>query len=167
MKQDYFPDDVKDLLSIFYTHKVQYVIVGGDAVIYYGFARLTGDTDIFYSSEIKNIKRLFKALRDFWNGQIPGIENEEELRKPGIVIQFGVPPNRIDLINQIEGVTFEEVWMNRIEEKIRHKDTDVPVYIIGVDELISNKKSIRRPKDREDLKYLLKLKTHTQSRNRQ
>jgi len=166
MKQDYFSDDVKDLLSMFNTHNVQYVIVGGDAVIYYGFARLTGDTDIFYSSEIENIKRLFRALRDFWNGQIPGIENEEELQKPGIVVQFGVPPNRIDLINQIEGVTFEEVWINRLEEKIRHKDIDVPVYIIGVDELISNKKSIRRPKDREDLKYLLKLKKHTDTRNR-
>lgn len=71
------------------------------------------------------------------------------------------------MINQIEGVTFEEVWMNRIEEKIRYKDKDVPVYIIGVDELISNKKSIRRPKDREDLKYLLKLKKRTQTRNRQ
>jgi len=166
MKQDYFSDDVKELLAIFNAHNVRYVIVGGDAVIYYGFARLTGDTDIFYSSDVTNVKNLINALHDFWNGQIPGIDKEEELQQPGIVVQFGVPPNRIDLINQIESVSFEDVWENRLEEKILYKGKYLPVYIIGIDELIKNKQSIQRPKDSEDLKYLLKFKEAKLSKER-
>jgi hypothetical protein len=158
MKQDYFSDDVKNMLSLFNTYSVQYAIVGGDAVIYYGFTRLTGDTDIFYNLEVENVGKLYNALIEFWDGHVPGIDGEKDLQVPGTVVQFGVPPNRIDLMNQIEGVSFDEVWKNRLNEKIIYKGREIPVYFIGIDELIKNKKNIDRPKDNEDLKYLLHLK---------
>jgi hypothetical protein len=61
-------------------------------------------------------------------------------------------------MNQIEGVSFDEVWKNRLNEKIIYKGREIPVYFIGIDELIKNKRNINRPKDSEDLKYLLHLK---------
>jgi len=99
MKQDYFSNDVKNLLTIFHTNSLQYVIVGEDAVIYYGFGRLTGDTDIYYSLTDENVSKLYKALLEFFGGgNIPGIENKKELEIPGTVVQFGVPPNEIIVI---------------------------------------------------------------------
>ncbi len=57
----------------------------------------------------------FSALEDFWSGDIPGLESSDELIEPGIIVQFGVPPNRIDLINEVDGLVFEEAWDRRIE----------------------------------------------------
>jgi len=48
MKPDYFSSDVIDFLQELARQKVKYLIVGGEAVNYYGHARLTGDVDIFY-----------------------------------------------------------------------------------------------------------------------
>jgi TRAP-type C4-dicarboxylate transport system substrate-binding protein len=76
----------------------------------------------------------------------------------GLILQFGVPPNRIDLINQISGVTFSEAWENNSKDSIESGGNKIPVYWIGVKELIRNKEAIARPKDMEDLKYLRQAK---------
>ena len=73
MKSDYFSQDTRDLLRLLYLYKVKYVIVGGEAVIYYGYPRLTGDVDFFYQLDDENVKRLYKALIEFWDKDIPGI----------------------------------------------------------------------------------------------
>ena len=65
------------------------MIVGGEAVIFYGHARYTGDVDFFYSDEDKNAKVLFDALSVFWDGNIPEINNFAELQVPGQILQFG------------------------------------------------------------------------------
>ena len=64
----------------------------------------------------------------------------------------------LDLINKIEGVGFQEVWEGKIDEKIQIDDREVPVYYIGLNELIQNKVILSRPKDQEDLKYLKEIK---------
>jgi predicted nucleotidyltransferase len=154
MKTDYFSSDIEQFLTLLHKHQVKYLIVGGEAVIYYGYPRLTGDIDIFYSSDNENSGLLFKALSEFWDHDIPGLENPDELQTPGYIIQFGVPPNRIDLINEIEGVAFKKAWSNRVKESILVKDQDIPLYIIGLSDLIKNKRQTGRNKDLEDLKYL-------------
>lgn len=68
--------------------------------------------------------------------------------------QFGQPPNRIDLINGIDSVSFDEAWKSRIDNEIEWKKQQIFVYYIGLNELIKNKESIRRGKDLENLKYL-------------
>ena len=158
MKTPYFSKDVQDFLRLLAAHGVKYLIVGGEAVIYYGHARLTGDVDFFFEPSRKNVVKLYKALKEFWAGDIPGIEASEELMEIGLILQFGVPPNRIDLINQISGVTFREAWKNKLELSIQYVREEVPIYFIGLDELIKNKKAIGRPKDLDDLKYLQKQK---------
>jgi predicted nucleotidyltransferase len=154
MKADYFSPDTQEFLMLLDKHQVKYLIVGGEAVIYYGYPRLTGDIDIFYSVNNENVYLLYDALLAFWDNDIPGLKSPEELQSPGYVIQFGVPPNRIDLLNDIEGVSFVEAWDHRSEESITVKRESVPIYFISLSDLIVNKRRTGRNKDLEDLKYL-------------
>lgn len=119
---------------------------------------MTGDVDFFYSSDDKNVTRLFNALLEFWNDNVPGIDQKEELKKDGYVIQFGVPPNRIDLMNSIDGVEFEEAWVNRKSENLEASSKTLPIYYLGLEQLIKNKKASGRDKDHDDLSYLIKIR---------
>jgi hypothetical protein len=157
MKATHFSSDIQDFLYLLSKYQVKYVIVGGEAVIYYGYARLTGDIDIYYQSSVDNVKKLFGVLDEFWQGKIPGLKSEQELLEPGVIIQFGVPPNRIDLISEIEQVAFSEAWDNRVKEEIVVKDDTASIYFLGLEQLIKKKRSLNRPKDLEDLKYLIKI----------
>ena len=150
----YFSRDIQDLLSLLFKHKVRYLIVGAEAVIYHGFARLTGDIDIFFEPSPKNCRALFSALREFWAGPVPGIGSPAELATKGTIIQFGYPPNRIDLINTISGVDFPEAWKGRSPRTLLVRKQSVTVHYIGLSALIKNKEACGRPKDLEDLKYL-------------
>ena len=116
---DSFSKDVLDFLLLLHKNGVRYLIVGGEAVIFHGYARLTGDIDFFYEATPKNVKRLYEALREFWQGNVPGIAAAQEFLQVGLVIQFGVPPNRIDLVNQIDGVKFEEAWRNKVIVRLK------------------------------------------------
>ncbi len=149
-----FSEDVSDFLSLLSSHDVRYLIVGGEAVIYYGHTRLTGDIDIFYETSGANVRKLYLALNEFWNKNIPAVGNENELVQPGTIIQFGVPPNRIDMINNIEGVGFQEAWEHKVDEMISHHGDEISIHYIGIDDLIKNKKAVGRHKDIEDLKFL-------------
>jgi len=154
MNASHFSPDTLEFLRLLFVHKVQYVIVGGEAVIYYGYARLTGDVDFFYNSSQENSQRLYDALYEFWGGKIPGVNSFIELQTDGTIFQFGQPPNRIDLINKIDGVAFDEAWKSRIENEIEWESQCILVFYIGLNELIQNKEATRRGKDLEDLKYL-------------
>jgi len=158
VKASYFSPDIKDFIFLLDKYKVKYLIVGGEAVIYYGHTRLTGDVDFFFNVVPENIKRLYDALKEFWQGDIPGVDSIEDLKKPALIIQFGVPPNRIDLMNFIDNVSFSEAWKNKVTDKLRIYKKNVTIYFIGLDELIKNKETINRPRDIEDLKYLRKIK---------
>ena len=149
-----FSPDTRDFLAALHRHAVKYLVIGGEAVIYYGHARLTGDIDFFYEPTEANARRLYAALREFWQGDVPGLENERELCEPGLIVQFGVPPNRIDLVSRIDGVEFEQAWANRREVHIREEESDLPVWFIGISELIRNKRAAGRPKDLDDLRFL-------------
>ena len=154
MKASHFSADCLEFITLLHKHDVKYVIVGGEAVIYHGHIRLTGDVDFFYDRSTQNCSNLFKVLHEFWEGDIPGGLSINDLEAKGYFIQFGVPPNRIDLMNKIDGVTFDEVWENRVIDEVESIQKTIPVYFIGLMELIKNKSSSARPKDQEDLNYL-------------
>lgn len=152
-----FSDDTTEFLFLLNKNSVEYLIVGGEAVIFYGYPRLTGDIDVFYNNTEKNAKQLFSTLLEFWNNNIPGITNYEILLKKDSIIQFGFPPNRLDLINSIDGIEFEECWENRhsIEYNINNKL--VLINYISINDLIKNKKASGRNKDLADVEYLEKI----------
>jgi hypothetical protein len=150
----HFSPDTRVFIELLHRHGVRYLIVGGEAVIYYGHARLTGDVDFLFAGDAENRRRLFNALLEFWGGDVPGLEGSDDLAPEGTIVQFGIPPNRIDLIGSIDGVSFDEAWNGREEAALISGGTDVPLYYIGLEALIKNKEHTRRPKDLDDLAYL-------------
>ena len=102
MKRDHFSPDIQEFFRLLAEHQVRYLLIGGEAVIYHGYPRLTGDVGLHFQPSPENVRRLFKALLEFWSGDVPGIANAEELLEPELIIQFGRPPNRIDLISSLE-----------------------------------------------------------------
>jgi hypothetical protein len=150
----HFSPDTRTFIELLSKHDVQYLIVGGEAVIFHGYARLTGDTDFFYGRHGANAQRLFTALEEFWAGEIPGIEAPAELTAAGVIFQFGVPPNRIDLINEIDGVEFDAAWPARVEAVMVTPNGESPIWYMSLDDLIKNKQLAGRPKDEDDLTYL-------------
>lgn len=154
MNTEIFSRDVRDFLRLLAAHQVRYVIVGGTAVIYHGYGRLTGDVDFLYDCSIANTRRLWSALVEFWGGAVPGLSGAEELANPDLVVQFGRPPNRIDLIAGLGSVSFEEAWQSRVHESIEHAGHRVPVWLLGLCELRRSKRAAARPKDLDDLEHL-------------
>jgi Nucleotidyltransferase of unknown function (DUF6036) len=150
----HFSPDTLTLIELFAAKQVRYLVVGGEAVILHGHVRLTGDVDLFFSNDAANRDRLFSALESFWEGDIPGVESPGAFAPDGMIVQFGRPPNRIDLINAIDGVAFEEAWLGRVDAVVVRDEGEVPVPFIGLDDLVKNKRASGRPKDLDDLSYL-------------
>ncbi len=156
-KNNYSPD-VLELMALLYKNKVEYLIVGGQAVIYYGHVRLTGDIDFLYNQTEKNVDKLYITFLEFWNNDIPGLHDKNELMEKNVIFQFGVVPNRIDLISKIEAVNFKEAWQKREIVKINTGNEILEVYFIDAGNLIKNKETLKREKDLDDLKYLKQIK---------
>ena len=154
MKAEVFSRDVQEFLRCLAAHQVRYVLIGGAAVIYHGYARLTGDIDFLYDCSHENAERLWNALVDFWNGIVPAVQGPDELTNPKLVVQFGRPPNRIDLIASVPAAPFAAAWPRRVEEAIQVGDQEVPVFIIGLADLRKTKEQAGRPKDLDDLAHL-------------
>jgi hypothetical protein len=84
-----------------------------------------------------------------------------------LVLQFGVPPNRIDLANRIDGVEFEEVWGRKLDVQIPNDSGEtILIRFIGLGDLIRNKKAAGRPKDLDDLEFLREAEKKESKRGR-
>jgi hypothetical protein len=149
-----FSQDILEFLRLLERHEIRYVIVGGEAVIFYGYPRFTGDIDFFFGRDTENIERLFRCLLEFWNGNIPAVKEADELREEGLVLQFGRPPHRLDLLNKIDGIEFEEAWSGRQKVLISAMGAQIRAYYLGKSELIKNKAASSRPKDLDDIEHL-------------
>ena len=79
MDAAHFSPDTHTFLELLHRCRVRYLIVGGEAVIFHGRVRLTGDADLFFSAEDENADRLFSALEVFWDGHVPGVTTAAEL----------------------------------------------------------------------------------------
>jgi hypothetical protein len=166
MTAQYFSPDISEFLFLLSKHKVKYLIVGGEAVIFYGHARLTGDIDIFFEISKDNVKNLYSALNEFWNDAIPENININELVKHGMVFQFGVPPNRIDLMNTIEKISFDKSWKNRESVYLKYSGKKFQIHYIGLNDLIRNKEAVKRYRDQDDIKFLKAAKNKISSRKK-
>lgn len=157
MTGEHLSPDVREFIRLLHVHRVRYLVVGGEAVIFHGYPRLTGDVDFFYEATSINCRRLFAALREFWGGAVPAVDRVEDLLEPGVVVQFGRPPNRIDLISGLGTVLFRRAWRRRVVENLRERRSDVPVHIIGLGDLIDSKREAGRHKDLDDVEHLRRV----------
>ncbi len=143
MEQEYL-----NLISLFNEEKVEYVILGGHAVIAHGYLRTTGDIDIFVGSDEENAERIMKALEryGFTNNEF----EPEDFTKIPSFLSFSRYDGWIDLMNFTLGVTFEECYKNRSIFTVQ----GVPVNFISLPDLIRNKRATGRQQDMRDLENL-------------
>lgn len=156
MKSELFSKDTQEFLQLLAKHDVRYVLIRGTAVHYHGYPRLTGDVDFLYDCAPGNAAKLWAALLEFWQGSVPSLTAPSELEDPNVVVQFGRPPNRIDLIASLRSVPFEAAWQRRVREAIVVGGATVPVWILGLRDLRRSKEEAGRPKDLDDLQHLPK-----------
>lgn len=141
-----FNQDYKDLLKIFNAFGVDYMIIGAYAMAAHGIVRSTGDMDIFVRPDINNAKKVYAALAKF-GAPLQNIE-PDDFSSPGTVYQIGVVPCRIDILNSIDGISYDEA------DKVFKKVDDMDVPFIDLESLKINKKSTGRSKDLIDLDLL-------------
>jgi hypothetical protein len=132
------------LLALFNGRRIEYIIVGAYALAYHGAPRFTGDIDIYIRPTPANAARIIEALNAFGFGSL-GLK-AGDFRKPGRVVQLGVPPIRIDLITSLTGVSWEQAVAGRYG--------DVDVRYFGRDPYVRNKRALGRKKDLADLDAL-------------
>ena len=140
--------DFRDLLALFNVHKVEYMIVGAYALAFHGVPRFTGDLDIFIRPDSENARRILQALDEFGFKSVGLIL--EDFQSTDKVVQLGVPPVRVDIITSLTGVSWEEAFSGRAEGKYG----DTPVYYIGREQFIANKRALGRKRDFADLEAL-------------
>ena len=140
--------DFKELLLAFNGHHVEYLIVGAHALAAYGHVRATKDLDVWVRPDRENAQRVLSALADF--GAPLGDLTIEDLSKTGTIFQIGMPPLRIDVITEIDGVDFANAWPDRLEIGFG----GVPALVISRHHLITNKKAAARLQDLADVERL-------------
>jgi len=140
----------RDLLQSFNEHSVEYLIVGGYAVMKYTEPRFTKDLDIWVGSSPENSARLFQALAGFGAPLAHDGVTPETFTQPDVVYQIGVAPVRIDILTRITGVKFSDAWPNRVASTF----FGVPVFLISLDDLLANKRAAGRSADLDDLERL-------------
>jgi predicted nucleotidyltransferase len=144
-----FGRDWSEFLKLLISHRVRFVLVGGHAVAGHGEPRFTEDLDVFVDATIANARRVREALIAF--GFSASVPAAAALAAPGKVWMIGRKPWRIDLLTSIDGVVFRDAWKGRIS--VDFDGQKLP--IIGLDELIRNKKAAGRPKDLADVSALV------------
>lgn len=140
----------RDLLQALNAHKVEYLIVGGYAVMKYTEPRFTKDLGVWVDSSPENSARLFHALAGFGARLAHDGVTPETFTRPDIAYQIGVAPVRVDILTRITGVEFSEAWRNRVASTF----FGVPVFVISLDDLVANKRAAGRSPDLDDLERL-------------
>jgi hypothetical protein len=142
------PRDFKELLELLNAHKVEYLIVGAHALAFYGAPRFTGDLDILVKPDPDNARKLLDVLAQFGFGSLK--LSAEDFLQPDNVVQLGYPPLRIDLLTSLTGVTWQQIEDGKTAGKI----DVVPVFFVGKNEFIQNKRSLGRKKDLADIEAI-------------
>ena len=145
--------DLKEFIESLNSKKAEYLVVGAHALAYHGHPRYTGDLDIAVRISSSNAKRVFEAVTAFGFGDV-GL-TEQDFLSSHQVVQLGVPPNRIDIIMSLDGLSFGEAWSARIETTI----DGIPVHMMSREHLIRNKKATGRPQDLADIEALARKGT--------
>ena len=149
----------KDICAQLNGHKVEYLVIGGVAVIAHGYPRSTGDIDFWYRPTTENYFNLLKAIKAL------GIDTSDLdrlvfdpqksfLRIPALGI-------KAEFLPQVKGDTkFDDAY-----RRAKIFDLEgISVAIIGYDDLIKIKKDTNRPKDLGDVDELEKRRRSSEKK---
>ncbi len=140
--------DFKEFIQLLNENKVRYLVVGGYAVAFHGYPRYTKDLDVWIDMTPENAERVLQALEKFGFGSLdlqPGDFLEQEQ-----VIQLGYPPNRIDLLTTLKGLTFSDCYKSGIDMEF----SGIHMNFIDIESLKKNKRAVGRLQDLADAENL-------------
>lgn len=145
-----FNSDFRDFLKALNENKVNYILVGGYAVVLHGYPRTTGDMDLWVERSLENYRKLEKAFSQF--GMPLFDMNEQNFLSHPVwdVFTFGNPPVAIDIMTRLEGLDFNTAF----DRTVIFEDEDLKIRTIHKSDLILLKKSAGRSKDLNDLENL-------------
>ena len=142
--------DTEKLLKSLKENRATFLVIGASAFPVYGYARATLDIDLFIKPDLKNIKKVMKALEEF-GYDITDLSPEDFLKNKIFIRQYTL---EADIHPFVKGITFEKAWKNRISAKFGETRVNFPC----LDDMIKMKKAAGRSIDLEDLKYLREIK---------
>ena len=142
------PPDFKEFLKLLKEYNVRYLLIGGYAVGYHGYARATDDMDIWVAIHPDNAQKIVTVLKVF-GFDLPELKPELFLREKQI-IRMGIPPVKLEIGTSISGVDFDECYQGRVVDEL----DGVEVNLIDLENLKKNKKASGRLKDLADLEKL-------------
>lgn len=143
-------EDFRDLLAELVSAEARFLIVGAHALGVHGVPRATVDLDIWIDRTPRNVDRVWRALSSF-GAPLDALKLEKaDFSRADVVIQFGLPPYRVDILTGVTGVAFDEAWLERVDDLF----DDVRVHFLGKASLVRNKRVTGRLKDLADLESL-------------
>jgi len=138
----------RELLQLLNEFGVEYLIVGGFAVMKYGEPRYTKDLDVWVHNSAENSRRVVEALKQFGAPIDHDGITQHTFAEKQVVYQIGIAPVRIDILTEITGVEFSDAWRRKVPGTF----FGVPVHFISLDDLATNKRALGRSSDLKDLK---------------
>ncbi len=142
------PPDLVEVLSVFASAGVRYLVIGGHAVSLHARPRSTKDLDLWLDAAPENIERACAALLRF--GVPADLVAELKTARPDEIVWMGRVPARVDFLQTVPGLEFEASWARRVTAEI----AGVPVQFLGRDDLIVNKRTVGRSQDLRDVRAL-------------
>ncbi len=146
-----FNQDFIEFIDALNKENVEYILVGGYAVILHGYTRTTADMDVWVNKTTDNYLRLSKAYERFG---APIFSEHEFFEGKNDVWGIGMEPFRIEILNKIKGVSFDEAY-NICQSFIQE---NVAVKYINLKHLLQAKEAAGRYKDKDDIEQLTKSK---------
>src|SRR6185295_10284249 len=143
-------EDFQDLLTILVEEQVRFLVVGAHALAVHGVPRATGDLDIWVEPEQQNADRAWRALTRFGAPLEAQNVTRDDFSRRGTVYQIGLPPRRIDILSEIDGVEFDRAWESHVMGTVG----PLQVPFLGRATLLENKRATGRPKDLADVELL-------------
>lgn len=149
----FFLEKYQQIFSLLIQNEVDFIVVGGYAVIYYGYHRTTGDLDIWLKPDNQNKKKFILALEklDFEKESINQVDRMDFTRP--ILLNIGEAPEKVELMTFVSGLTYEEAN----EKKIITQSEKLDIPFLSLDHLIISKMSAGRLQDLADIEKLQKV----------
>nr|NQU91143.1 nucleotidyltransferase [Bacteroidota bacterium] len=143
----------RELLFLLLDFNVEFIVIGGYSVIYYGYTRGTNDMDLWLEPDNNNKDKLIQALTKY------GIRSSDlekmntfDFTKTNMFF-IGKDPFRIDFLTKVQGVKWEDAIENVV--KLEFNNHHIP--IVSFDDLIKMKITSERLKDKADVEELQKI----------
>ena len=138
--------DLKEFIGLLRSERVRFLVVGAAALAVHGRPRYTGDVDFWIERSPRNAAKMQRVFGKFgFKGTKSG-----DFEKPDRIIQLGRPPNRIDILTGLTGVTFASCWRRKVVRQVE----GFRLPFLDLKSLRANKQATGRPQDLADLKSL-------------